>query len=269
MNEETRESNPARKRFTNEVTEEPLQDNAMVKRKVMENIRKENEMAQSGGGAGNDNGNENEGSKNDAPQTSQNTYDYGAEKGEGEANEKVKDGRGRHKKGCLCEKCVAKRSSGQPDNKGFANNGSEKLDSATNAYRKVSAPVGAPPVNNDPKKDYVDLSQYISGALFLIALDSVMPALITTIMGVFDKKYKRADKSKLKLTATEKKELEPLADQVVKVLFGMVHPAIAFGITVSLMYMGKVLSLEDEDFKPEVVKEPKGEVRKSSDKLKK
>jgi len=85
--------------------------------------------------------------------------------------------------------------------------------------------------------------------LFLIALDSIMPSLILKLIGTRAPKYKDVDVKKIKLTATEKKELEPLADEVVKLVFGQMHPALAFLTAYGMITVGKLLALDDDDFK--------------------
>lgn len=102
-----------------------------------------------------------------------------------------------------------------------------------------------PTVNGEAK---IDVSKFISGALFLIAIDSVFPSAICFIMGFIDKKYKFVNKKKLKLTEEEKEELEPLANEVVKLIFGYMPPLQAFLICMSIVYAGKVMLLQEEDF---------------------
>ena len=116
-------------------------------------------------------------------------------------------------------------------------------------YKTVTTPpANQPPANQPTANVEIDLSKYISGALLLIVIDSFFPSLILMIMGFVDHKYKYAKREKLKLTPTEKKELEPLADAMIKLMFGLVHPAVAFLIATGMLYAGKVMSLDDDDF---------------------
>lgn len=115
----------------------------------------------------------------------------------------------------------------------------------TNVTPQTSSAVAASPE--------IDLSKYISGALLLIVIDSCFPALILMIAGFIDVKYKTVNQKLLKLSNDEKKELEPLADAIIKLMFGMVHPAIAFLVATGMMYAGKLMALEDSDFEKKII----------------
>ncbi len=240
------------RKFSNEVELETafVQDNPLVKQKMVLANQKKDEILGDASERGTNSGNENASVDEVQEGMPREENANATNESEGAQGEKVEK-RGRHKLECTCEKCTAKREgkpAGEQTQAKPRKDGSASLDSATSAYKKVAAPVQGSP--QDPKKDYVDLSQYISGALLLIAIDSVMPSLMCTVLSWFmGSKYKYADKKLLKLTPTEKKELEPLADQIVKLLFGMVHPAVAFAVTLGIMYAGKIMSLEDSDFK--------------------
>ena len=103
---------------------------------------------------------------------------------------------------------------------------------ATDAPAPVSAPPASPPVN-----------PMISGYLFLCVLDFVAPHAIIFIFGFFDPRYKEIKASKLQMTGEEKKELEPIADEVAKMYFTNVSPLAALAITAGSLYVGKLLAL--------------------------
>ncbi len=255
----TKESNPARKRFKNEVVEDHLQDNPETKQKVLQNLRDKNEVSETKGEGRNDNGVQNEGGEKGNSQKTQGQNESGAneEKGEGEKIEK----RGRKpmtpeekEAAKLRREAIARGEKVEPIEKKDASKfkaGADSLDSSTSAYKRVATPSNTTTPaaqNNAANKDYVDLSQYISGMLFLIAIDAIFPSVLLKLIGWFDKKYKYLDKSTLRLTPTEKKELEPLAESVVKILFGHVHPAVAFAVTLAIIYAGKIMNADESDF---------------------
>lgn len=160
--------------------------------------------------------------------------------------EKVKDGRGRHPKECNCAKCVTKRAS-KPNA-----NAKTLFDDELSQYKKVNSTGSTQTTQEQPKPNDVTIqvSQFISGALFLIAVDSLLPSLLLKLMQQQDPKYKNVDAKKIKLTSEERKQLEPLADEVVKVIFGTMHPALAFLVAYGIITVGKLLILDDEDFEP-------------------
>ena len=55
-----------------------------------------------------------------------------------------------------------------------------------------------------------------------------MPSLVIKLMSFKDARYKNVPKSLLQLTSEEAKTLQPLADQVVKIVIGRVDPVTAF-----------------------------------------
>lgn len=165
--------------------------------------------------------------------------------GQNQGNEKKK-GRGRPKKS------ESEQTTQKTEIKDASNDLEKELSkyaTNTNTSNGTGTGTGTPaqPVQQ-PNDNLIDVSQYISGALVLIALDAIFPSLIIWVAGMVDKKYKYIDKRKLKLTQDEKDELEPLADQVVKVLFGMVHPAIAFFVATAVIYAGKLTSLDEREY---------------------
>ena len=83
-------------------------------------------------------------------------------------------------------------------------------------------------------------SNFVSGYLFLLCIDTLLPELLIFLFSRYDKKFREVDKKDLKLTADEKKELEPLADEVVKELFGTMSPVSQFIFTISFLYSGKL-----------------------------
>ena len=115
-------------------------------------------------------------------------------------------------------------------------------------YKIESIPVSAEaPKIESQKTQNIDLAKYINGALLLVAIDSFFPALILKIAGYFTDKFKKTKRAELRLTAADKKNLEPLADELIKSMIMEMHPAAAFFLALSVIYTGKLLNLGDND----------------------
>lgn len=205
-----------------------------------------------GGESGTDEGNVSDSQHRDASKGARKNNPQETD-GDAEKEKEVKENeeiekRGRHKKECDCEKCVAKRSAKEEPPK-VDEIGKSKID--LSLYKRVEQS------KNPTAKilsEKVDLTQFISGALFLICMDAVLPSMILMIFGWFNKKYKGVDSKKLRLDADEQKRLEPLAEQIVKLIFGSCNPIVAFAVTYGMIIAGKIMTLEDEDFKPLPIK---------------
>ena len=97
-------------------------------------------------------------------------------------------------------------------------------------------------------KQTVDISEFISGAMFLMFLDYVFPVFLKYVVGMFNKKFKRIKPEaveKLQLTAKEKQYLEPSAEHVVKYIFADANPLVVFVVATMGIYSGKFLLLND------------------------
>jgi hypothetical protein len=237
--------NAESKQFKSEVSESSLSDNNKVEQSVISVDENKNEPIKetSQGNATPDE--QKREVQTESPQDAQTEIKNTTETKEKQVETKVKDGRGRKP---LSEEEKAKRAAEKKTGVKEVSDQQTSLDDYLNKYKEVppsqtSAPT-AQPVNG--KADYIDMSKYVSGALFLIAIDIIMPKLSMTIAGFIDKRYKHVDKKHLKLTSEEKKELEPIAEQVVKILFGYMHPVFAFGVMLSIMYMGKIMMISDD-----------------------
>lgn len=77
-----------------------------------------------------------------------------------------------------------------------------------------------------PKAEKMTISgEIISGALFITLLDIILPTIIVTVNNVIDKKGKKMSVMDLRLKQTQKNELEPIADEVMKELMIKANPA--------------------------------------------
>lgn len=162
-------------------------------------------------------------------------------------NEQKKKGRGRPKGtkkeiNAADEKKVhtEKTEAGQKTDKSTFNpneyNESEEIKNLQNEHNsKVAPPIQAPaPV--------VQVKPLISGYLLLVCINTVMPNMIVYVFGMFSKKVKGIDPAKIKLDHQERKDLEPIADEVAKVIFAEMNPIASFLLSLSFMYGGKLMN---------------------------
>mgnify|MGYP006273464725 CR=1 FL=1 len=103
------------------------------------------------------------------------------------------------------------------------------------------APVTAP---GTPAPLTVDASKFISGALFITVVDSILPGIILQAVKYIDIDYKYVKAKQIKLDKEQKAELTPLANEVVKMVFGEVNPAVALVICMGAMYYENISEIE-------------------------
>ena len=93
-------------------------------------------------------------------------------------------------------------------------------------------------------KKKVDLSKYVSGTLLIMLIDSLIPNLMLYAgKYIAPEKYKNAKVHELQMTMEERKQLEPLANEVIVVLIGELSPLEAFLIFTAVIYGSKMLTL--------------------------
>ena len=93
-------------------------------------------------------------------------------------------------------------------------------------------------------KKKVDLSKYVSGTLLIMLIDSLLPNLMLyTARYIAPEKYKNAKVQDLQMTFEERKQIEPLANEVIVVLIGELSPLEAFLIFTAVIYGSKMLTL--------------------------
>jgi len=107
---------------------------------------------------------------------------------------------------------------------------------------------------NEPRPS-LPLSDFITGAMFLMVLDEVFPVVVKYVIGFFNKKYQRlndAGEAVLKLDEKETAKLEPMADKLAAVIFIQIPPEWIFIIAWGIISMKKLSKLKPEHFdKPE------------------
>lgn len=158
----------------------------------------------------------------------------GAEKASSEPQKQpVKRGRGRPK-GSTTKK--QQTSKNEPKNEPQPKKQLSIEDELKNLSENYAAPSSEilPPSdggNNDNSRNEV----YISGAILLVLCDVVFPRGITLVFG-----GNAETRRKMKLTAEEKRELTPLADEAAKELLSGLTPVQQFLIAMGAVYAGKL-----------------------------
>ena len=79
-------------------------------------------------------------------------------------------------------------------------------------------------------------------------IDAVFPMLLLKAFSFFSPKYKAIQPSMLKLDKAQMKDLEPLANEAVKVLWINLSPMNAFLLATALIYGGNLFSLDESAF---------------------
>ena len=105
----------------------------------------------------------------------------------------------------------------------------------------------APGAKVDPKP--VNISEFVSGTMLLMALDYTFPLFVKFGVGFFAAKYKKINAAgceALQLTPAEHKKLEPMADELVKILFATIPPAWAFVFFWGTTTFYKVMMLDPD-----------------------
>jgi hypothetical protein len=109
---------------------------------------------------------------------------------------------------------------------------------------KPKAEAGGQVISVGTNKKKVDLSKYVSGTLLIMLIDSLLPNLMLyTAKYIAPEKYKNAKVQDLQMTMEERKQIEPLANEVIVVLIGELSPLEAFLIFTAVIYGSKMLTL--------------------------
>jgi len=85
-------------------------------------------------------------------------------------------------------------------------------------------------------------SSIISGALFLLFIDLVIPNLISLVNNKVSKKKITAEL--LKLSNDQRKELEPLADEVARLINLQGNPAMVLSLSLAAIYLSNFMLLK-------------------------
>jgi DNA polymerase III alpha subunit (gram-positive type) len=161
--------------------------------------------------------------------------------------------RGRHKLGCDCLKCQAKRNGEtkptetkdgatvkEPKQKTVASNISIDENDFNSIVGQYEAYKPENVVNNTTTQPE-GFKVVISGYVFLMCLDAILPRAFIKVFKMFDKKAQSIDVKKIKLTKDQIKGLEPMADKVAGNLFANMPPLPALIVSMSFMYAGNIM----------------------------
>lgn len=149
-----------------------------------------------------------------------------------------------------------------PEHEGIFGDAEKDLQEKLNAFRNSEIEIRKneyeqKPIEHEKIKPDIDITNFISGALFLTAMDYMFPIVLKYGFGFFNRKYQRIKPSgyeKLQLSDKEKQYLEPSAEQVVKYLFADANPVLIFAVVSCSIYAGKLALLDEEDFeKPKTI----------------
>jgi len=166
--------------------------------------------------------------------------------------------RGRHKLDCECEKCKLKKGQTQNADTKEKINPVKKETAKSNViveetdFNKIVSeyetykPENVVGANNQPIQQQQGFKILISGYVFLMCLDAIIPRAFIKIFKIFNKKAQKLDVKKIKLTKEQLKSLEPMADQVAQHLFGNMPPLPALIVSMSFMYVGNIMTEMDE-----------------------
>lgn len=155
--------------------------------------------------------------------------------------------RGRHKKDCTCERCLAKKGISQDRVNtaspaipaGSFESGRSISDSNPlnlDEFRKVEG------VNQSSTPEQVNAGKFITGGLLLICVDALMPATIIKVLSIFDKDLKTIKTKEIKLSSEQIEDLEPLANEAVKGIVMTMSPMSAFLTALMMVYAGNTMS---------------------------
>lgn len=95
-----------------------------------------------------------------------------------------------------------------------------------------------------PSQNEINAAKFITGAILLMVCDAIIPTALIKVLGMFDAKYKQLKTKNIKLSADQRKDLEPLADECVKAMTLNMHPTTAFFITMFILYGSNLMNTE-------------------------
>ena len=122
-------------------------------------------------------------------------------------------------------------------------NKSDLINDIKKDYKPKEDPKGQI-VSIGTNKKKVDLSKYVSGTLLIMLIDSLIPNLMLyACKYIAPEKYKNSKVESLQMTMEERKQIEPLANEVIVVLIGELSPLEAFLIFTTVIYGSKLLTL--------------------------
>jgi hypothetical protein len=152
--------------------------------------------------------------------------------------EQPKRGRGRPKG----SKTGAKKA---PEGNEPELNFEDEIQALKNNAKKVQAPEAsgaAAAVDVEAPEDVSPMANVVTGYMLLILCDAVIPSALCMLMNNARKKKgkKPLESTNLKLSKREREDLEPIADEVAKIILKGVDPVILFFGMMGAMYYSKI-----------------------------
>lgn len=123
---------------------------------------------------------------------------------------------------------------------------SQQLNDALKDSQPKPTPAGEIPATASTSKP--NYKVWINGSMFLVAMDFVFPGTIAFAFNYFSKTH-RVKAEDLKFTDDERKDLEPLADEVVGELLNKMSPLEQFIIFTAILYGAKLTFAAKEKVK--------------------
>lgn len=182
-----------------------------------------------------------------------------------ERSDKNPRGAGRHKRGCNCEKCEAKRQGTKPNAEQAAPvekkaSGADKLKSfldefpetANKPTQQPTQPEGSPATQQPTQpaqQPAPTVTPLISGYVLLLVTNAIAPAVVMRVMKLIKPdaiKKGQLTAKKIALTKEQRQELEPVANEAAKYIFANMHPVQAFIISAGFIYFGNAMAAIDE-----------------------
>lgn len=148
-----------------------------------------------------------------------------------------KKGRGRPKKADLIPMEV-KTEIPKPSAPAPAQNINDILAKELSEY-KQSGSIPVPDAGTNPQS--LNLSNFIRGSLLLIMIDAIMPNLLIKLLGMVSPSYRSINPNKIKMSKEQRDQMEPLANEMVNVLFGNMPAHQMFFVCLTFVYAGNIM----------------------------
>ena len=104
---------------------------------------------------------------------------------------------------------------------------------------KQSGSIPVPDGGSNPQS--LNLSNFIRGSLLLIMIDAIMPNLLIKLLGMVSPSYRSINPNKVKMSKEQRDQLEPLANEMVNVIFGTMPAHQMFFVCLSFVYAGNIM----------------------------
>jgi hypothetical protein len=151
----------------------------------------------------------------------------------------VKKSRGRPKKETANIPVQPQPAQPQPAQPQPAKSINDILAQELSEYKQTgSIPV---PDSTGTNAQSLNLSNFIRGSLLLIMIDSIMPNLLIKLLGMVSPSYRSINPNKVKMTKEQRDQLEPLANEMVNVIFGNMPAHQMFFVCLSFVYAGNIM----------------------------